>query len=65
MTFAFSTTSLNLEFVAPVPIDGLMTLRARVITIDDEKATVTCSVFVDDRETTRAHSQHRRIRLQP
>ena len=63
MTFAFSTTSLNLEFLAPVPVDGLMALRARVIAIDEENATVMCSVFVDDRETTRAHSEHRRIRL--
>lgn len=63
MGFAFSTTSLNLEFRAPVPVDGLMTLRARVIAIDDEEATVMCSVFVDDRETTRARSEHRRIPL--
>ena len=63
MTFAYSTTSLNLEFLAPVPVDGLMTLRARVIAVDEENATVMCSAFVDDRETTRAHSEHRRIPL--
>ena len=63
MGFAYSTTSVQLEFLAPVPVDGLMTLRARVITIDGDTATVSCSVFVDDRETTRARSEHRRISL--
>ena len=63
MGFAYSTTSLQLEFLAPVPVNGLMTLRARVTAIDEETATVSCSVFVDDRETTRAHSEHRRISL--
>ena len=63
MGFAYSTTSLQLEFLAPVPVNGLMTLRARVTAIDEETATVACSVFVDDRETTRAHSEHRRVSL--
>jgi acyl-coenzyme A thioesterase PaaI-like protein len=63
MGFAYSTTSLRLEFLAPVPVNGLMTLRARVTAIDEDTATVSCSVFVDDRETTRAHSEHRRISL--
>ena len=27
MGFAYSTTSLQLEFLAPVPVDGRMTLR--------------------------------------
>src|SRR5262245_23663590 len=64
MPFAYSTTSLNLEFLVPVAVDALMTLRARVVALDREKASVTCSVFVDDREMTRAHSEHRRIPLQ-
>ena len=63
MGFAYSTTSLQLEFLAPVPVNGSMTLRARVTAIDEDTATVSCSVFVDDRETTRAHSEHRRISL--
>jgi hypothetical protein len=40
-----------------------VTLRAHVTAIDDERATVSCSVFVNDRETTRAQSEHRRIAL--
>jgi acyl-coenzyme A thioesterase PaaI-like protein len=63
MGFAYSTTSLQLEFLAPVPVDALMTFRARVTAIDEETATVSSSVFVDDRETTRALSEHRRISL--
>ena len=63
MGFAYSTTSVQLEFLAPVPVNGLMTLRARVTAIDEDTATVSCSVFVDDLETTRAVSGHRRILL--
>jgi len=40
-----------------------MTMQARMIAIDEENATVMYSAFVDDRETTRAHSEHRRIPL--
>ena len=63
MDFAYSTVSLNLEFLEPVPVDGLMTLRACVTAIDADAATVSCSVVVDDREMTRARSEHRRIAL--
>jgi acyl-coenzyme A thioesterase PaaI-like protein len=63
MGFAYSTTSLSLEFLAPTPIDGLLTLRARVTAIDERRATVVCSVYVDGQETTRAHSEHQRVRL--
>jgi len=63
MPFAYSTTSLQVDFLEPIPVDGLMTLRAHVTAIDDEHASVFCAVFVNEQETTRAHSQHRRIDL--
>jgi predicted transcriptional regulator len=63
MDFAYSTTSLTLDFLAAVPIDAVMTLRARVTALDRERATVSCSVFVDDQEVVRAHSEHRRVGL--
>jgi acyl-coenzyme A thioesterase PaaI-like protein len=63
MPFAYSTTSLNVEFLEPVPVGELVTLRARVLTIDEEKATVSCSVSVDEQETSRARTEHRRIPL--
>jgi acyl-coenzyme A thioesterase PaaI-like protein len=63
MPFAYSTTSLKLDFVEPIPIGELVTLRAHVTAIDGEHATVSCAVVVDERETTRAHSEHRRIAL--
>ena len=63
MSFAYSTTSLNVEFLEPVPVDGLVTLRARVVAIDELKATVSTSVSVDERETSRGRSEHRRISL--
>ena len=63
MSFAYSTTSLNVEFLEPVPIDALVTLRARVDAIDEERAVVSCSVFVDERQTSRARSEHRRVLL--
>jgi acyl-coenzyme A thioesterase PaaI-like protein len=63
MTFAYSTTWLQIEFLAPVAVDADVTLRARVISIDGDRATVSCSVFVDGRETTRAQTEHRRVAL--
>jgi acyl-coenzyme A thioesterase PaaI-like protein len=63
LPFAYSTTALSVEFLEPVPVGGLVTLRSRVVAIDEEKATVSCSVFVDEHETSRARSEHRRVPL--
>jgi len=63
MPFAYSTTSLKVEFLEPTPVDGHLTLRARVTAIDSERATVSCAVFVNERETSRAQSEHRRLAL--
>jgi acyl-coenzyme A thioesterase PaaI-like protein len=65
MPFAYGTTSLKLDFLEPIPVDGLVTLRAHVVAIDGERATVSCAVFVNERQTTRAQSEHRRIALPP
>jgi acyl-coenzyme A thioesterase PaaI-like protein len=63
MGFAYSTTSLKLDFVAPIPVEAVMTFRARVTALDRERATVSCSVFIDGQETARAESEHRRVAL--
>jgi hypothetical protein len=63
MDFAYSTTSLHVEYLEPTPVAALMTLRARVTAIDAATAAVSCSVCVDDRETTRARTEHLRIPL--
>src|SRR5260221_11671795 len=52
MSFAYSTTSLQLEFLAPVPAYGLMPLRALVTVIDGATAPVVCSAFAAARECT-------------
>jgi hypothetical protein len=63
MPFAYSTTSLGLDFLEPIPVVGLVTLRAHVTAIDGERAAVFCAVFVNGRQTSRAESEHRRIAL--
>ena len=63
MPFAYSTTSLRIEFLEPIPVDGHLTLRARVTAIDGERATVSSAVFVNERETSRAQSEHRRTAM--
>ncbi len=63
MRFAYSTVSLKLEFLAPTAVDSVLTLRARMTALDGDRATVSTSVFVDGRETTRAESEHLRLAL--
>ena len=63
MPFAYSTTSLKVDFLEPIPVDGHVTLRARVTAMDGERATVSCAVFVNEREMSRARSEHRRVAL--
>lgn len=61
LDFSYGTTSLKLELLKPTPIDSTLTLRARVKEMEGERATVLCSVFVNDEETARAESQHTRL----
>ena len=63
LSFAYSATSLKLDFLTPTPVDGILTLRARVTNMDDGRASVLCSVFVNDKETARAESQLVRVSL--
>jgi acyl-coenzyme A thioesterase PaaI-like protein len=63
MDFAYSTTSLHIEFLSPPPVENVLTLRARVTAINEDTASVSCSVFVDNQETTRARTEHLRIPL--
>jgi acyl-coenzyme A thioesterase PaaI-like protein len=63
LEYSYSTTSLKLDLLKPTPIEGTLTLRARVKDLEGEQATVLCSVFVNDDETARAESQHLRLRF--
>jgi acyl-coenzyme A thioesterase PaaI-like protein len=63
LEYAYSTTSLKIDFLTPTPLDGVLTLRARVTGMGEGRATVLCSVFVDDKQTARAESQLARIFL--
>src|SRR5262245_1824916 len=63
MPFAYSTTSLQLDFLEPIPVERPLTLRARVTDMHGEHATVLSTVYVGERETTRAQTEHRRIAL--
>jgi acyl-coenzyme A thioesterase PaaI-like protein len=63
LVFTYSTTSLRLDFLGPTPLDGILTLRAKVTTMEEGRAIVSCSVFVNDKETARAESQLARVFL--
>jgi acyl-coenzyme A thioesterase PaaI-like protein len=63
LSFAYSTTSIKLDFLTPTPLDGTMTLRARVKSMQEGRATVVCSVFVNDTQTAQAESQLSRVSL--
>jgi len=44
----FVTASLQVDFLAPVPIDGLMEIRARIKEIKGRKVTIAMTLTVDD-----------------
>jgi hypothetical protein len=54
---------LKLDLLKPTPIEGTLTLRARVKAMEGDRATVSCSVFVNDEETARAETEHVRLPL--
>jgi predicted thioesterase len=60
---AYSTMSVKVDFLAPTPLDGEVTLRARVTSFDGERATVATSATVGDVETARAETMHVRVPL--
>lgn len=51
--FRCVTASLHVDYLAPTPIDGLLTVRGRVVEIKGRKVTVDCSVLAGGRETAR------------
>jgi len=63
LAFAYSTTSLTLQFLEPIPLSASLTLRAHVLSMDSSTATVECSAWVSEREASRAQTQHRRVSL--
>jgi acyl-CoA thioesterase FadM len=44
----FVTASLQVDFLAPVPIDGVMEIRARIEEIKGRKVTVVMTLTVND-----------------
>ncbi|MGM0427923.1 MAG: PaaI family thioesterase [Thermodesulfobacteriota bacterium] len=44
----FVTASLKVDFLAPVPIDGIMEIRARIKEIKERKVTIAMTLTVDD-----------------
>lgn len=65
LAFAYSTTSAHIDFLGPTPVDGRLTLRAVVLSMDRERAEVGCTVLVGDRETVRSRTEHARVPLAP
>ncbi|HLN13860.1 MAG TPA: PaaI family thioesterase [bacterium] len=63
LDFTYSTTALKLDLVKPVPIDCVLTFRAKVSDMHDGRATVSCSVLVGGEEHARAETEHVRVRL--
>ena len=63
LEYSYGTTSFRLDLLKPTPLDGTLTLRARVKDMEGERATVLCSVFVQTDETARSESQHVRLRF--
>src|SRR5260221_2928366 len=63
LDFSYSTASLKLDLLKPTPLDATLTIRARVKNLEHGRATVSCSVFVNDEETARAESQLVRVFL--
>ncbi|MBW2612226.1 MAG: PaaI family thioesterase [Deltaproteobacteria bacterium] len=45
----FVTASLHVDFLAPVPIDGTIVLRAKVDEVKGRKSVVGMTLFVDDK----------------
>ena len=58
-----NTDAGTADLLKPTPIDGPLTIRARVKDMERGHATVSCSVFVNDEETARAESHHVRVSL--
>ena len=52
--FVFVTGSLKINFLKPVPIEGEMVLRARVLDAGERKTIVGCRVFHSDVERATA-----------
>jgi acyl-coenzyme A thioesterase PaaI-like protein len=63
LDYAYGTTSLRLDPLKPTPIEGPVTLRARVKSTEGDRVTVECSVSVNGEETARAESEHVRLPL--
>lgn len=47
------TASLHVDYLAPTPIDGELTVRARAVEVKGRKAIIESSLFAGDKETAR------------
>lgn len=48
------TASLNLDFLAPTPIDKKLKIKAHIRNKEGRKTTIACSIFSDELETVKA-----------
>jgi predicted transcriptional regulator len=63
LDFAYSTSSLKLDLLKPVPIDCVLTFRAKITEMAGDLAKVSCSILVDGEEHARAQTEHKRVAL--
>ena len=50
----YVTGSLNVEYLRPTQIDEVVTLRAKIVEVEDKKTHVTCSLVSGAKECARA-----------
>ena len=53
-TLLYVTGSLNLKYLQPTPIKNAVSLRARVLAVQDKRTTLSCSLFANQNETVQA-----------
>lgn len=53
--YRFATGTLTIKFIKPTPIDTLLTLRAKVINIKNQRIyTLSCDLYADNEKTVEA-----------
>jgi acyl-coenzyme A thioesterase PaaI-like protein len=63
LDFTYATTSLKLDLLKPVPIESVLTFRAKVTEMKDERAMVSCSILVAGEKHARGETEHKRLML--
>ncbi|GIV95407.1 MAG: thioesterase [Herpetosiphonaceae bacterium] len=60
----YVTSSLHVDYLKPTPMNGPVTLRARIKEVQGKKTTVTCSLFAGDVETVRGEVVAARVSVE-